>query len=126
MADQQTAKKKQMVQLNRDCIARMVPQGAQILLREGTEVRILQDKGNAYTVDVYGNMARIDGCDADALGLTPTDPLEDIEKDASLEDKINHLLDQVYDPEIPVSILALGLIYDVIIEDDPEDAQFKH
>jgi probable FeS assembly SUF system protein SufT len=109
----EAAQKKMMIHLNRDCIARMVPQGAQILLREGTEVRLLQDKGNAYTVDVYGNLARIDGSDADALGLTPSDPLEDLDKEASLEDKINYMLDQVYDPEIPVSIQALGLIYKV-------------
>jgi probable FeS assembly SUF system protein SufT len=108
--------KKTMIHLNRDTIARMVPQGAQILLREGTEVRLLQDKGNAYTVDVYGNLARIDSCDADALGLTPVDPLEELDKGASLEDKINYMLDQVYDPEIPVSISALGLIYKVDIE----------
>jgi len=109
-------KKHVMIHLNRDTIARMVPQGAQIMLREGTEVRLLQDKGNAYTVDVYGNLARIDGCDADALGLTPADPLEELEKDAALEDKVNYLLDQVYDPEIPVSVLALGLIYKVNIK----------
>ena len=104
---------KRMVHLNRDCIARMVPQGAQIMLREGTEVRLLQDKGNAYTVDVYGNLARINGVDADALGLEPTDPLADIDKSAAIEDKINHMLEQVYDPEIPVSVLDLGLIYKV-------------
>lgn len=105
--------KKIMIHLNRDTIARMVPQGAQIMLREGTEVRLLQDKGNAYTVDVYGNLARIDGVDADALGLTPQDPLAEIDAEATLEDKINAMLEQVYDPEIPVSILALGLIYKV-------------
>ena len=78
--------KKVMIHLNRDTIARMVPQGTQILLREGTEVRLLQDKGNAYTVDVYGNLARIDGGDADALGLTPTDPLASIDESATLDE----------------------------------------
>jgi probable FeS assembly SUF system protein SufT len=107
--------KKIMLHLNRDTIARMVPQGAQILLREGTEVRLMQDKGNAYTVDVYGNLARIDGADADALGLTPKDPLEDLDKDTTLTDKINFMLEQVFDPEIPVSILALGLVYSIQI-----------
>ena len=108
--------KKIMLHLNRDTIARMVPQGAQILLREGTEVRLMQDKGNAYTVDVYGNLARIDGMDADALGLTPKDPLENLDKDTTLSDKINFMLEQVFDPEIPVSILALGLVYSILTE----------
>ena len=105
-----------MLHLKRDTIARMVPQGAQILLREGTEVRLMQDKGNAYTVDVYGNLARIDGMDADALGLTPKDPLENLDKDTTLTDKINFMLEQVFDPEIPVSILALGLVYSIKID----------
>ena len=113
--------KKVMIHLTRDCIAKMVPQGAQILLREGTHVKLLQDKGNAYTVDVYGNLARIDGADADALGLTPKDPLADIDESLPLEDKINRLLDQVYDPEIPVSILALGLIYTIKTSPDTEE-----
>lgn len=108
--------KKIMLHLKRDTIARMVPQGAQILLREGTEVRLMQDKGNAYTVDVYGNLARIDGMDADALGLTPKDPLENLDKDTTLSDKINFMLEQVFDPEIPVSILALGLVYSIKID----------
>ncbi len=103
--------KVEVVYLNRDCIALMVPQGAQIMLREGTEVKVVQDKGNSFTVDVYGNFARIEAKDADALGREVHDPLEDLPQDASVEDKVKMMLETVYDPEIPVSIVALGLIY---------------
>ncbi len=103
----------EIVQLTRDCMARMVPQGAQIVLREGTEVRILQDLGNSFSVDVYGNLARVEGCDADALGREATDFLADLPDDASLLDKVRFLLGTVYDPEIPVSIMELGLIYKI-------------
>lgn len=106
-----TSEKVEMVHLNRDCIALMVPQGAQIMLREGTEVRIMQDKGNSFTVDVYGNLARIEAKDADALGKEVQDPLEGLPGDATVEDKVKMLLETVYDPEIPVSVVALGLIY---------------
>ena len=106
-----TSEKVEMVHLNRDCVALMVPQGAQIMLREGTEVRIMQDKGNSFTVDVYGNLARIEAKDADALGKEVHDPLEDLPDDATVEDKVKMLLESVYDPEIPVSVVALGLIY---------------
>lgn len=100
-----------VVHLNRDCIAMMVPQGAQIMLREGTEVKIVQDKGNSFTVDVYGNLARIEGSDADAIGLEVHNPLDDLPSEAPIEEKVNTLLNTVYDPEIPVSIVALGLVY---------------
>ncbi len=103
--------KVEVVHLNRDCIALMVPQGAQIMLREGTEVKIMQDKGSGYTVDVYGNLARIESQNADALGKEVHDPLQDLPQDAPLEDKVKLMLNSVYDPEIPVSIVALGLIY---------------
>lgn len=97
--------------LSRDCIALMVPQGAQIMLREGTEVKIMQDKGNSFTVDVYGNLARIEAKDADALGREVHNPLDDLPEGASVEDKVKLMLESVYDPEIPVSVVALGLIY---------------
>ena len=116
---------KRIVYLHRDCIAQMIPQGAQIMLREGTEVKILQDKGGSYTVDVYGNLARIAGIDADALGLERIDPLTGLSDDASVEDKVKHMLSLVYDPEIPVSILDLGLIYKIEITQTETENQYK-
>jgi probable FeS assembly SUF system protein SufT len=113
MMNMMTDEKIAIVQLTRDCVARMVPQGAQIVLREGTEVKIVQDLGNSFSVDVYGNLARIEGHDADALGREVYDLLDDLPKDATIDEKIQIMLGTVYDPEIPVSILALGLVYKV-------------
>lgn len=61
------ASEKQIIILNRDCTALLVPSGARIMLHEGTEVTVTQSLGSSYTVSVYGNLARIDGKDADAF-----------------------------------------------------------
>lgn len=114
---------RQIIILRRDIPALMVPSGAQIILHEGTEVTITQALGNSYTVSVFGNLARIDAKDADALGLEAKSPLEDLPEDASLEDKCMTLLKTVFDPEIPVNIVDLGLIYGVEIK-QREDNSF--
>lgn len=112
---------KQIIILNRDCTALLVPSGARIMLHANTEVTITQSLGSSYTVSVYGNLARIDGKDADALGKTPTDPLAELPEDATIEEKIWHQLKAVYDPEIPVNIVDLGLVYDCQVTPDLED-----
>jgi probable FeS assembly SUF system protein SufT len=101
----------ELVYLQRDTKAYMVPSGAMIMLHEGTELHITQQLGESFTVNVYGNLARIEAKDADALGKELQDPLADLPEDASLDDKILVLLKQVYDPEIPVNIVDLGLVY---------------
>lgn len=102
---------REIVLLQRDCIAMMVPSGARIMLHKDTEVAITQALGDSFTVSVYGNLARIDGRDADALGKTVVDPLQDLPADASVEDKVWAQLSRVFDPEIPVNIVDLGLVY---------------
>jgi probable FeS assembly SUF system protein SufT len=109
MPDQHT--RGEVIYLTRDCRASMVPSGAIIVLQEGTEVLVTQQLGNSYTVNVYGNLARIEGCDADALDKEPHDSLQDMPEDASVEDKMWAQLKTVFDPEIPVNIVDLGLIY---------------
>lgn len=100
-----------IILLHRDCMAMMVPSGARMMLHKGTEVTITQALGNSFTVNVYGNLARIEGKDADALGKQPVDPLAALPKEASLDDKVWVQLRSVFDPEIPVNIVDLGLVY---------------
>jgi len=97
--------------LRRDCEALLVPSGAKVLLTKDTEVSITQELGGTYTVNVYGNLARIDAKNADALGREPTNPLTELDKDATLEDKVWAMMKAVFDPEIPVNVVDLGLIY---------------
>lgn len=112
---------KQIIILSRDCTALLVPSGARIMLHKETEVTITQSLGNSYTVAVYGNLARIDGKDADALGKTPTNPLSELNEDATIEEQVWHQLKSVYDPEIPVNIVDLGLVYHCSVTPDLQD-----
>lgn len=112
--------KKEIICLNRDTMAMMVPSGARIMLHKGTEVTITQALGNAFTVNVFGNLARIDSKDADALGREIEDPLTNLPEDASAEDRVMAMLKTVYDPEIPVNIVDLGLIYTCGVSDVDE------
>lgn len=106
----------EIVVLNRDTMALLVPAGASMMLPKGTEVKITQSLGSSFTVNVYGNLARIDAKDADALGREVHNPLDDLPKTASVKDKVWAQLHSVYDPEIPVNIVDLGLVYDCEIE----------
>jgi len=99
-----------IVLLRRDIVGLLIPSAAEINLQQGTEVVITQSLGTSYTVNVYGNLVRIDGKDGDALGKEQLIE-EGLADDASLEDKLWAKLKSVYDPEIPVNIVDLGLIY---------------
>jgi probable FeS assembly SUF system protein SufT len=102
--------------LARDVEASIVPVGTKVTLQQGEQAYLTQSLGGSYTVIVNGNMFRIDGKDADALGLepvaTPTGPLAGPVTQEHLEKQIWESLKQCYDPEIPVNIVDLGLIYD--------------
>jgi len=98
---------------SRDVTAIVVPAGEPVLLREGTNGFITQALGGSFTVYVEGNLFRIAGADADALGMEPVPPPEIPENasDADIEAVIWQQLKTCYDPEIPVDIVNLGLIY---------------
>lgn len=102
---------REIIVLQKDIFAMLVPSGARVMLHSGTEVTITQSLGNSFTVSVYGNLARIDAKDAGALGKQVHDPLADLPEGATVEDKVWAQLHTVYDPEIPVNIVDLGLIY---------------
>jgi len=112
------------VELSRDCEAVMVPAGHTVLLPQGTKAVITQSLGGSYTLHVpeYGGLLRISNRDADALGLSPAAepelPLGDGEApDAEqLEPLVWQQLKTCYDPEIPVNIVDLGLVYDMQIQ----------
>ena len=99
--------------LSRDVNAVIIPAGEELLLREGTSGFITQALGGSFTVYVEGNLFRIAGIDADALGKQPVPPPEIPENasDADIEAVIWEQLKTCYDPEIPVNIVDLGLIY---------------
>jgi probable FeS assembly SUF system protein SufT len=104
--------------LTRDVEASVVPIGTKVTLQKGETAHITQSLGGTYTVVVNGNMFRIESKDADALGIevkpastataSPSGPLTQEE----LEKKVWESLKTCYDPEIPVNIVDLGLIYD--------------
>lgn len=99
------------IQLSRDCSAIEVPAGVRRTLPAGTGVRIVQSLGGSYTVWCQGGMLRIDAKDADALGLKPpAEPQRSANGEFS-DQMVWDQLKQVYDPEIPVNVADLGLIY---------------
>ncbi|MFZ5653011.1 MAG: putative Fe-S cluster assembly protein SufT [Pseudomonadota bacterium] len=108
---------RRMVAVRRDCPARLVPSGTRITIPRDTFVGLTQDLGGNYTVNVGGNLARVDGTDADALGLAPVELEFPPPTSASVDpDQVWQALASIYDPEIPVNIVELGLIYDCRIQ----------
>src|SRR6266540_6229604 len=104
------------VTLTRDVEASVVPVGTKVTLQKGEQAYITQSLGGAYTVVVNGNMFRIDGKDADALGLQaaakPAGTSGQARAKDELEREVWNQLKTCYDPEIPVNVVDLGLIYD--------------
>ena len=101
------------VTLSRDVTAIIIPVGEAVQLREGTSGVITQSLGGSFTVYVEGNLFRIAGIDADAIGKEPV-AAPTIPENASDEDFERVVWEQLktcYDPEIPVNIVDLGLIY---------------
>jgi len=107
------------IALTRDVDIVTIPDGAAGMLRQGEEVMLHQSLGDNYTVITsYGHMVRIAGRDADALGKEPR-ALQTLvtETDAeAIEKNCWEVMKTVYDPEIPVNIVDLGLVYECRVE----------
>ena len=101
------------VELTRECEAVQVPLGSPITLEKGLEVFITQSLGGSFTVQVpaYGGLYRITGKDADALGKRAEDAASAATASGDLEAMVWEQLKTCYDPEIPVNIVDLGLVY---------------
>jgi probable FeS assembly SUF system protein SufT len=106
----------QSVVLKRDCEAIAVPAGTKQLLPAGTTVRVTQSLGASYTVAAGGALYRIDEKDADALGASG--PATETHAPPTFSERmVWDQLKTVYDPEIPVNIVDLGLIYGCEVAD---------
>jgi probable FeS assembly SUF system protein SufT len=101
------------ISLTRDCDAIQIPSGNSIVLPEGMNVIITQSLGGTYTVATPGGLARIELKDGDALGFDSLAPGEAPKKhEGTAEEAVWKQLKTVFDPEIPVNVVDLGLIYD--------------
>jgi probable FeS assembly SUF system protein SufT len=106
------------VRLTRDVIGILIPQGTKVELPEGADAEITQALGGSFTVLVQGHLFRIDGTDADALGkaVAKGPELSADAGDAEIEKAVWSQLRTCYDPEVPVDIVELGLVYECRIE----------
>ncbi len=108
--------------LKRDCTAVQIPAGTTVQIPAGTEAHILQTLGGNFTVHALGGLYRIGAQDADALGLEVSAAATSAPLAAAgpvSEEQIWTVLKTCYDPEIPVNIVDLGLIYDLAVEPIP-------
>ena len=101
------------ITLERDCEAILIPQGTAINLAKGSVVFITQALGTSCTVNINGNLARIEGKDLDALGFEPVEVRQETEVvgDGRVDEQLLwEQMNSCFDPEIPVNIVELGLI----------------
>jgi probable FeS assembly SUF system protein SufT len=102
--------------LSRTCEAVMIPSGEKVLVPQGAHATITQALGGTYTlITDRGLMVRVSGREVEAIGKTPVETAQAAEGEALPKDKLEELVwDQLktcYDPEIPVNIVDLGLVY---------------
>ena len=110
------------VRLERDCPAVLVPQGEAVTLPAGSVGYVTQALGGSFTVFVEGNLFRIAGSDADAIGKEPVAPpeLPDDAADTDVEQLVWKQLRTCFDPEIPINVVDLGLVYEAVVKPHEE------
>lgn len=110
---------RRLINIQRDCQARLVPIGTPIVIPKHTFVTLTQSLGGSYTVVFNGKMARVDGIDADALGFDIDQPTYLPRADGRVDaEHVSAALRTIFDPEIPVNIVDLGLIYGTNVDAD--------
>ena len=113
----------QPCRFERDCEVVMIPAGDNVTIPAGTVGYITQSLGGSFTLFVDGNLFRIAGTDGDAIGKQPVLP-PSLPEDAGESDVEKLVWDQLktcYDPEIPVNIVDLGLIYECDMVESGKD-----
>ncbi len=114
-----SAQERTLLTTTRECPGRLVPVGDPVTIPAHTFVTLTQSLGGNYTVVYNGNMVRVDGTDADALGFERTQLEFDAPSDGQIaEEQVWEALHTVYDPEIPVDLVNLGLIYQLDIDQE--------
>ena len=113
------------VKFERDCAAVLVPQGENVTLPAGSVGYITQALGGSFTVFVEGNLFRIAGEDADAIGKQAPPPLRLPEGagDEEVEKRVWEQLRTCFDPEIPINVVELGLVYACDLEALPDGSR---
>lgn len=110
------------IHLKRDCEATQIPAGTKVTLAAGSEVMVTQSLGGSYTLATNRGLVRIEEKDADALGLeVKKEEAASADTGGEVDEKLVwDRLKTVFDPEIPVNIVDLGLVYSMEIQPHPE------
>jgi len=121
------ARSRESVLIRRDVVGELVPYGTPYELQEGQWAEITQALGTSFTLLVEGRLVRLGGADADAIGKdTPEAMTVEHDGDETTDEEIKRLIDEqlhtCYDPEIPVNIVDLGLVYRCELEPYEQEA----
>ena len=112
------------IKMQKDCQGFLIPSGDKIKLKKGTNVKITQSLGGDFTLYVNGNLVKISGADAAAIGKEQKTNTTTINNKQFDEKIIWEVLKTCYDPEIPVNIVDLGLIYDLAYKEEKTNSYF--
>jgi probable FeS assembly SUF system protein SufT len=121
-----TAQERTLLTTRHDCPGRLVPVGDRITIPAHSFVTLTQSLGGNYTVVYEGNMVRVDGTDAGALGLEPLQLEFPVPPDGRVDEaQVWEALHTIYDPEIPVDLVNLGLIYALEVDRESGAVQIR-